>query len=88
MPCAPVNTMAEALADPQVRAREMIVEVKHPERGTLREVASPVKTPGAITAPAAAPRLGQHTEELLRELLGYDASRIASLRAAGTFGRV
>ena len=87
VPCAPVNTMAEALADEQVRAREMIIEVKHPERGTLREVASPVKTPGAITAPAPAPKLGQHTDEVLRELLGYASSRIAALRTAGAFGR-
>ena len=86
VPCAPVNTMAEALADEQVRAREMIIEVKHPERGTLREVASPVKTPGAITAPAPAPKLGQHTDEVLRELLGYASSRIAALRATGAFG--
>ncbi len=86
VPCAPVNSMAEALADEQVLAREMIVEVKHPERGTLREVASPVKTPGAITAPTPAPKLGQHTDDILRELLGYDAGRITQLHASGAFG--
>jgi crotonobetainyl-CoA:carnitine CoA-transferase CaiB-like acyl-CoA transferase len=88
VPCAPVNTVAEALEDDQVRAREMIIEVKHPRLGTLREVGSPVKTPGAITAPAPAPALGQHTDEVLRDLLGYDAARIARLRDAGAFGRV
>jgi crotonobetainyl-CoA:carnitine CoA-transferase CaiB-like acyl-CoA transferase len=88
VPCAPVNTVAQALEDEQVRAREMIIEVKHPELGTLREVASPVKTPGAITAPAPGPKLGQHTDEILRDLLGYDPARIASLRASGAFGRV
>jgi formyl-CoA transferase len=80
--------MAEALADEQVLAREMIIEVKHPERGTLREVASPVKTPGAITAPTPAPKLGQHTDDILRELLGYDAGRITQLHASGAFGRL
>jgi crotonobetainyl-CoA:carnitine CoA-transferase CaiB-like acyl-CoA transferase len=88
VPCAPVNTIDEALEDEQVQAREMIIEVKHPELGTLREVASPVKTPGAITTPAPAPALGQHTGEVLRELLGYDDQRIARLREAGAFGRV
>jgi crotonobetainyl-CoA:carnitine CoA-transferase CaiB-like acyl-CoA transferase len=88
VPCAPVNTMAQALADEQVCAREMIIEVEHPERGGLREVASPVKTAGAITRPAPAPRLGEHTVEVLRDVLGYDAARTAALRAAGAFGRV
>jgi crotonobetainyl-CoA:carnitine CoA-transferase CaiB-like acyl-CoA transferase len=86
VPCAPVNTMAQALADEQVLTRGMIVEVEHPELGTIREVASPVKTEGAVTAPAPAPRLGQHTESLLTSLLGYTPARIAALRAAGAFG--
>ena len=86
VPCAPVNTIAEALEDEQVRAREMIIEVKHPRVGVLHEVASPVKTPGAITNPAPAPALGQHTDELLRDLLRYPPDRIARLRASGAFG--
>jgi crotonobetainyl-CoA:carnitine CoA-transferase CaiB-like acyl-CoA transferase len=86
VPCAPVNTVAEALQDPQVLARDMIVEVKHPQFGVLREVASPVKTPGAITTPAPAPALGQHTEQLLRELLHYPTERIAELRGSGALG--
>ncbi|HEV8643573.1 MAG TPA: CoA transferase, partial [Methylomirabilota bacterium] len=51
VPCAPVNTVREALEDEQVRARGMIVEVKHPVYGTVREVASPIKTAGAVTRP-------------------------------------
>jgi crotonobetainyl-CoA:carnitine CoA-transferase CaiB-like acyl-CoA transferase len=86
VPCAPVNTIAQALDDEHVRAREMILEVKHPRFGTLREVASPVKTRGALTQPEPAPRLGQHTEEILRDILQYDAARIASLRATGALG--
>ena len=88
VPCAPVNSMAEALADEQVRARDMIIEVAHPGRGVLREVASPVKTAGAVREPAPAPTLGQHTDSVLRELLGYAPPRIAALRTAGAFGRV
>jgi crotonobetainyl-CoA:carnitine CoA-transferase CaiB-like acyl-CoA transferase len=86
VPCAPVNTIAQALDDEHVRAREMILKVKHPRFGTLREVASPVKTRGALTQPEPAPRLGQHTEEILRDILQYDAARIASLRATGALG--
>jgi crotonobetainyl-CoA:carnitine CoA-transferase CaiB-like acyl-CoA transferase len=87
VPCAPVNTIAQALADEQVRAREMIVEVKHPRFGVLREVASPVKTAGAAPNLAPAPALGQHTDEVLGTLLRYDAARIAELRASGALGR-
>ena len=86
VPCAPVNTLAEALADEQVRARGMIVEVKHPQLGVLREVASPVKTAGADAKPRPAPGLGQHNEAILRELLHYDPARIAALRASGALG--
>jgi len=85
VPCAPVNTVAEALEDEQVRAREMIVEVKHPAFGVLREVASPVKTAGTPAA-TRAPALGEHTEEILRELLRYDPDRVAALRASGALG--
>jgi crotonobetainyl-CoA:carnitine CoA-transferase CaiB-like acyl-CoA transferase len=87
VPCAPVNTIAEALQDEQVLARDMVIEVKHPRFGVLREVASPVKTAGAVTAPSPAPTLGQHTEALLRDLLRYSPDRIAALRAAGALGR-
>jgi crotonobetainyl-CoA:carnitine CoA-transferase CaiB-like acyl-CoA transferase len=86
VPCAPVNTLAQALEDEQVRARGMIVEVEHPDLGTLREVASPVRTAGTVATPAPAPRLGQHTDEILREILQYDPGRIAALRASGALG--
>jgi len=85
VPCAPVNTVAEALEDEQVRAREMVVEVKHPTFGVLREVASPVKTSGT-PPPTRAPRLGEHTDEILSDLLQYDPRRIAALRASGVLG--
>jgi formyl-CoA transferase len=64
----------------------MILEVEHPRFGLVREVASPVKTPGAITHPAPAPRLGEHTETILRTILQYDPARIAAVRASGALG--
>ena len=87
VPCAPVNTVAQALEDEQVRARQMILEVEHPEWGTIREVASPVKTEGAIRDPAPAPALGEHTEAILSEILGYGSQTIARLRAEGVIGK-
>jgi crotonobetainyl-CoA:carnitine CoA-transferase CaiB-like acyl-CoA transferase len=86
VPCAPVNSMRQALEDAQVRARGMILEVEHPEFGTLREVASPIKTEGTGASPAPAPRLGEHTDALLSGLLGYTPERIAALHASGVFG--
>jgi crotonobetainyl-CoA:carnitine CoA-transferase CaiB-like acyl-CoA transferase len=78
-----VNTVEQAPADEQVQAREMIVDVAHPVYGPLREVAVPIKTAGAVTRPAPAPALGEHTDEVLRDLLRYPAGRIAALRAGG-----
>jgi crotonobetainyl-CoA:carnitine CoA-transferase CaiB-like acyl-CoA transferase len=86
VPCAPVNTLAQALDDEQVRERGMIVEVEHPQLGVLREVASPIRTAGVTGPTAPAPRLGQHTGEILRELLHYDAARITALRRSGALG--
>jgi len=86
VPCAPVNDVRQALADPQVLARDMIVEVEHPDFGTLREVRSPVRTEGEIRHPARAPRLGEHTDQILREVLSYSDGTIARLRHAGVIG--
>ena len=86
VPCAPVNDVRGALGDPQVLARDMVVEVEHPEFGPLRHVRSPIRTDGEIRQPVRAPRLGEHTDEVLREVLGYSESTIGRLRGAGAIG--
>lgn len=86
VPCAPVNDVRQALTDPQVLARDMIVEVEHPDFGPLREVRSPVRTEGEIRELRRAPRLGEHTDEILREILNYSDSTISRLRSAGVLG--
>ena len=87
MPCAPVNTVAQALEDKQVRAREMILEVDHPHFGRIREMASPIRTEGEIRNPAPAPALGEHTEAILGDILGYGSQTVARLRAEGVIGK-
>jgi crotonobetainyl-CoA:carnitine CoA-transferase CaiB-like acyl-CoA transferase len=82
VPCAPVNTVRQALADPQVRARDMIVEVEHPVWGRLEETGSPFLA-GAERAHSPAPTLGQDTDAILSDLLGYAPEEIAALRSAG-----
>jgi formyl-CoA transferase len=64
----------------------MIVEVEHPDFGPLKEVRSPVRTDGEIRQPARAPRLGEHTDQILREILSYGDGTIARLRATGVIG--
>jgi CoA:oxalate CoA-transferase len=70
VPNGPINSVDSVIKDEQVLAREMIVEVDHPVAGKLKMPGIPIKlsaTPGAILRPA--PTLGEHTEEVLRELL-------------------
>ena len=84
VPCAPVNNVDGAFSEPPVAEREMIVEYDHPDVGRVRLPGNPIKMagmPGTISKPA--PRLGEHTDEVLARLLGADAGEIARLRAAG-----
>ena len=79
IPCGPINTYAEAFADPQIRAREMVVEIEHPTLGRVQTPGSPIKmseTPPVVARPA--PLLGEHTREVLREV-GYSDEEISIL---------
>ena len=72
--------MAQVYADPQVLARDMLVELEHPTLGTIKNVGSPLKfteTPTTLHRPP--PLLGQHTDEVLADY-GYSANDIAALR--------
>ncbi|MEV6162042.1 CoA transferase [Streptomyces sp. NPDC052052] len=87
VPCGPVHTVAQALADPHTEARGLIVESDHPRFGTVRSVASPVRVGDRPAGKAPrAPQRGEHTDTVLQDLLGYDADRVAGLRAKGAFG--
>ncbi len=83
VPCGPINDIAQALADPQVAARGMRIDLPHPLAGRVPLVANPIKlsrTAPAYTTPP--PLLGQHTDDVLRELQ-IGPSEIAALRTAG-----
>ena len=84
IPCGPVNTIDQAAHDPQVRHRGMIKDVPHPRLGKVTMIDTPVKlsrTPGGAELPS--PDLGEHTAQVLMEMLGLTEEQIASLREEG-----
>ena len=84
VPCGAINNLAEVFADPQVIARGMVTPWQHPLQSDLRLVASPLKL--SATPPRndrAPPLLGQHTEEVLREVLQLTSERLTGLKNAG-----
>ena len=85
VPCGAINNLAEVFADPQIAARGMVSEWQHPVKPGLRLVSSPLKlseTP--VRSPAGdglvPPQLGQHTDEVLRSVLGYTGQKLSELK--------
>jgi CoA:oxalate CoA-transferase len=84
IPCGPVNTIDKVAVDPQVLAREMIVDVHHPKAGSFKVTNTPIKlsrTPSKLER--ASPDLGEHTKEVLRELLGITEPDLLELENCG-----
>lgn len=84
VPATPVNTVAEAFADPQVTARGLLWSIPHPTLGALTTLANPLKlsrTPAQPSGPP--PLLGEHTAAVIAEVLGYSAADVAELKRAG-----
>jgi CoA:oxalate CoA-transferase len=81
IPCGPVNTIDQVAADPQIAARDMIVDVNHPVAGTFRVVNTPFKFSRTPCRPErASPDLGEHTQDVLSQLLGMTREKISELR--------
>ena len=81
LPVGPINTVDKVVHDPQVIARDMIVEVEHPVAGKMKVAGNPIKlsaTPGEVKNPA--PVLGQHTDEVLKGLLSWSDDQVAAYR--------
>jgi crotonobetainyl-CoA:carnitine CoA-transferase CaiB-like acyl-CoA transferase len=87
VPGGAVRTVDQALESPEAAARDMVRTVAHPTAGSIRMVGSPLKLSATpVTEPVAPPLLGQHTDEVLAELLHLDADALATLRKAGAIG--
>ncbi|CAM9917842.1 unnamed protein product [Phaeothamnion confervicola] len=84
IPCGEVRNVGDAIRSPEARSRNLVTRIEHPVIGWLPNVALPIRYSGTpVVDPRPAPFVGQHTEEVLRDTLGYSEERIAALRSAG-----
>jgi crotonobetainyl-CoA:carnitine CoA-transferase CaiB-like acyl-CoA transferase len=83
VPCAPVRSLTEALSDPTLKERGMLVEIDHPTFGKVREVNTPVRFSGTKSGSRRAPNLGEDTTSVLMDYLHYSDEEIEVLRQAG-----
>ncbi len=83
VPCGPVNDTGDLIADPHLRERKMIVEAHYPTRGTFITAGCPIKLSESPVEVKSPPTLGQHTDQILAEVLGYDPQKVEQLREEG-----
>jgi len=85
VPCGAINNLAEVFADPQIEARGMVTEWRHPVKEDLKLVSSPIRLSATpVRADLPPPLLGQHTDEVLRELLNYSDAQLSELKGGKT----
>jgi formyl-CoA transferase len=85
VPCGPIMSTEDLANDEHVRGRDMWVELDHPQRGKWWNVGMPIKLSASPAVIKRSPTLGEHTDEVLRDVLGYDDSKVGALRQAGAF---
>lgn len=83
VPSAPILDFEQAMANPLLTERGMLLDVEHPVFGTIKEMRGAVMAPGEKTPTRPAPNLGEHTNEVLGELAGYTPAEIRELRSIG-----
>ncbi len=83
VPCGPILSVEELISEEALVKTGTVVEVDHPERGRYRTVGNPIKLSASPTEVVRSPLLGEHTDEILNEVLDYSASEIEKLREAG-----
>jgi len=85
VPCGPIMSTEDLANDEHIRGREMWVELDHPQRGKWWNVGMPIKLSASPAVIKRSPTLGEHTEEVLQEVLGYGKEQISKLKSAGAF---
>ena len=85
VPCGLIMSTEDLFNDEHVKLRQMMVELDHPQRGKWHNVGMPIKLSDSKVDIKRSPLLGEHTDEILKEVLGYDDARIARLKSAGAF---
>ncbi len=83
VPCGPILSMKELAEDPSLRATKTVVEVEHPERGAYLTVGNPIKLSASPSDVGPSPLLGEHTEEILKDVLGLGDDEVAAAREEG-----
>ncbi len=83
VPCGPILDTKDLIEDQSLAERGIVVEVEHPERGTFKTVGCPMKLSDSPVVVTTSPLLGEHTEEILKDIVGYADSEIEEARAAG-----
>ena len=85
VPCGPIMSTEDLANDEHVRGREMYVEVDHPKRGKWWNVGMPIKLSASPARIERSPLLGEHNDDVLTNVLGYDAARVNAMKEAGAF---
>jgi formyl-CoA transferase len=85
VPCGPIMSTADLADDVHVRGREMYVELDHPQRGKWFNVGMPIKLSDSPAKIERSPTLGEHTDEILREVLGWSDPQIEAGKQSGAF---
>ena len=86
IPCGPILSMKEIAEEQSLRATGTVVEVDHPTRGKYLSVGNPIKLSDSPSEVTRSPLLGEHTSEILRDVLGFDAAKAAEYMASSGLG--